>query len=184
MWKTIQKRLQSTDSFVSMALGLAVVLVLGMLIVNYTTSKRGAKPGAVSDQKKEASTTLNTGTPPTTHTVVEGETLWSISEKYYKSGYNWVDVQKSNTLANADYVEVGQVLTIPSVTPIAIPTGQTLATSTEAAKPKEYTVVAGDSLWTIAMKIYADGYKWSEIAKANSLANPDLIFSGNVLQLP
>ena len=184
MWKTIQKRLQSTDSFVSMALGLAVVLVLGMLIVNYVTSKKGTKPGAVSDQKKETSATINTGTPPTTHTVVEGETLWSISEKYYKSGYNWVDVQKTNTLANADYVEVGQVLTIPNVTPIPVPTGQTLAISTETPKPKEHTIVAGETLWSIAIQVYADGYKWTEIAKANSLANPDLIFTGNVLQLP
>ncbi len=182
MWKTIQKRLQSTDSFVSMALGLAVVLVLGMLIVNYVSSKRGVKPGASTDQKKQEE--MQKALPPTSHTVVEGDTLWSISEKYYKSGYNWIDLQKANNLANADYIEAGQMLTIPSVTPIVLPPGQTLATSTEAAKPKEYTVVSGDSLWSIAMKIYADGYKWTEIAKANNLANPDLIFAGNVLQLP
>ena len=47
-----------------------------------------------------------------------------------------------------------------------------------------YTVVVGDTLWSIAVRTYADGYKWTEIAKANNLSNPDLIHAGNVLKLP
>ncbi len=46
-----------------------------------------------------------------------------------------------------------------------------------------YTVVAGDNLWTIAVRAYGDGYKWVDIAKNNNLDNPNLIFSGNVLKL-
>lgn len=47
-----------------------------------------------------------------------------------------------------------------------------------------YTVQKGDSLWSIAVKEYNDGYKWVEIARANKLAHPDFIHVGNVLTLP
>ena len=47
-----------------------------------------------------------------------------------------------------------------------------------------YTVVRGDNLWNIAVRAYGDGFKWTEIAKANNLANPSLIHSGNVFKLP
>jgi nucleoid-associated protein YgaU len=39
-------------------------------------------------------------------------------------------------------------------------------------------------LWTIAVRAYGDGYKWTEIAKANKLVNPNLIHPGNVFVLP
>ncbi|MBI2032811.1 MAG: LysM peptidoglycan-binding domain-containing protein, partial [Candidatus Levybacteria bacterium] len=48
----------------------------------------------------------------------------------------------------------------------------------------EYEVKEGDSLWTIAEKEYKDGFKWTEIAKANKLGNPDLIEKGMKLTLP
>jgi len=48
----------------------------------------------------------------------------------------------------------------------------------------KYVVVAGDSLWTIAIRAYGDGYKWVDIAKANELANPDIIHAGNEFTLP
>lgn len=51
-------------------------------------------------------------------------------------------------------------------------------------KGASYTVVQGDNLWNIAVRAYGDGYKWVEIAKANKLANPDLIHAGNKFVLP
>ena len=54
----------------------------------------------------------------------------------------------------------------------------------ETTASSEYEVKEGDSLWTIAEKEYNDGYKWSEIAKANNIANPDVIDKGMKLILP
>jgi nucleoid-associated protein YgaU len=51
-------------------------------------------------------------------------------------------------------------------------------------QPKTYTVKAGDDLWDVAVAVYKDGYRWSEIAKANNLTNPNVIHSGNVLNIP
>ena len=182
MWKTIRQRFDSTDSYVSLILGLAVVLVIGVTVINYLKSKGVTLP-AIPGTKQEEKT--DKVTLPTDHTVAQGETLWVISEKYYQSGYNWVDVQAANSLPNADLIEVGQVLTIPDVTPIPVPTGAISAVSTGGMpKQKEYKVVADDNLWNIAVAMYDNGYKWTEIAKANNLTNPDLIYPDTVLTMP
>jgi nucleoid-associated protein YgaU len=51
-------------------------------------------------------------------------------------------------------------------------------------KDGEYVVKKGDSLWKIAVSEYNDGYKWTELAKANDLKNPGVIEIGQKLILP
>jgi len=175
MWKKFTKRFQSPDSFVSLALGLAVVLVIGMLIVNYISTKQRAGESA----QKETTEQL---TLPATHTVGPGESLWTIAQTYYRDGYKWVDIAQANNLERPDFLEVGQTLTVPVV---ATAEGQISADTVEA-KPEgtRYTAVAGDSLWNIAVKQYGTGYKWVDIARANNLVNPSIIHAGNVFVLP
>lgn len=59
--------------------------------------------------------------------------------------------------------------------------------------PAQYTVVAGDSLWSIAERLYGDGGEWSAIAQANlgrlmsggtRFVDPSLIRPGWVLSIP
>lgn len=49
-----------------------------------------------------------------------------------------------------------------------------------------YTVVNGDCLWNIAKKFYGDGSKYYAIYEANKdkIANPSLIYAGQVLIIP
>lgn len=47
-----------------------------------------------------------------------------------------------------------------------------------------YTVVEGDSLWSIAERAYGDPYRWVDIASANELVNPNLIHPGNNFTIP
>ncbi len=187
MWKLIKKQFESTDSIVSLVLGMAVVLVIGMTIVNYVKSKGDAVSTTKQEEaaKEAAKSPAEKGELPTKHTVMAGETLWTISEKYYKSGYNWVDVAKANTLKNANVIAEGQILTIPNVTPIPVPTGSvSSAATTNKPEQKSYTVVRGDTLWSIAQKVYSNGYRWSDIAVANKLVTPNVIHAGNVLMMP
>ena len=47
-----------------------------------------------------------------------------------------------------------------------------------------HTVVKGDTLWAIAKKYYGDGNRYSEIAKANNIANANIISIGQKLLIP
>ena len=103
-----------------------------------------------------------------------------IRDRYYTSGYNWVDVAKENNLVNANRLLVDQELVLPKVAvrkPVEKIAEQTITGG-------EYIVVKGDSLWKIAVRAYGDGYQWVKIASENNLANPDLIHPGNVLTIP
>lgn len=180
----LKKQFNNPDSLVSLFLGVAVVVVTGVLIFNYVKGKKEvtAKPETTKEQQK----VNNPAAPlPTTHTIMAGESLWKISEAYFQSGYNWVDIASANKLANADALEAGQKLTIPKVEK-RVPVGQVSSSMVEVKKPEnsKYTVVQGDTLWSIATKTYGTGYRWGEIAKLNKLSNANLIHAGNVLQLP
>jgi LysM repeat protein len=47
-----------------------------------------------------------------------------------------------------------------------------------------YTVVPGDNLWNISTAFYGTGTRYPEIASANGIENPNLIFPGQVLVIP
>ncbi len=180
MWKRFLKNLKLSESYLSMALGLLVVIVIGVLLFNFFSGR--GKPGLPGAETKTEETQPEVSLP-TTHTVAAGEDLWQIAEKYFNSGYNWVDIAEANQLTNPDYLEEGQVLNIPKVEPLLPVTGAVEAESISITG-NDYTVAEGDSLWDIAVRAYGDGYQWSAIAQANNLDNPDLIHVGNVLILP
>lgn len=50
--------------------------------------------------------------------------------------------------------------------------------------PGKYTVKEGDTLFTIAENYYKSGDKFSEIAKANNLTDPNQLQTGQVLEIP
>ena len=50
--------------------------------------------------------------------------------------------------------------------------------------PESYKIKSGDCLWNIAKKYYGDGSKYTLIAKANNISNPNLIYAGNTLTIP
>jgi len=48
------------------------------------------------------------------YTVLKGDSLWNIAVRAYSDGYKWVEIAKANeiSLSQANYIEVGQVLTL------------------------------------------------------------------------
>lgn len=198
----LQKELKTrgitvNESTVSLLLGIIVVLIVSVLAYNYfKNTRQSSVPAATTTNLTESipaatpSGQISGGTAavalPATHVVSTGESLWTIAEKYYQSGYNYLDIAEANKLTNPRSLEPGQTLTIPNVAvrqPLTVSGPQTTITGSHI-EGGSYTVVKGDDLWNIALRAYGDGYRWIEIARANNLANPSLIFSGNILTLP
>lgn len=78
-----------------------------------------------------------------------------------------------------DVVDVSQE--IPTITAVAVGEGdQQRFVSGKAIIRK------GDNLWTIARRVYGSGVKYTTIyeANANNISNPNLIFPGQVFDLP
>lgn len=189
--KKILKKLKLSEQTISMFLGALVIVVIGVLLFNYFrgVGKKETAPTTTSADTvklvEEGGKMVPEGLP-TTHKVIQGENLWTIAEKYYGSGYNWVDVAKANKLVNPNRLLVGQELNIPQteVRKPAKTVKQGTTQSGEAITGSNYTVVKGDYLWNLAVRAYGDGFKWVEIAKANNIARPNLIYPGTVLSIP
>lgn len=181
-------------------LGVVVIVVTGALLYNFFSKKpttnlenlnkteelaaEPIKPGEIKEGEKSHGL-------PATHKVVKGETLWKIAETYYGSGYNFVDIVKENHLKNANVIEVNQELNIPDV----LAKKQTLSetkvsvtvVSSQTISEKTYTIAPNDTLWSIAVRAYGDGYQWPKLYQANKDkigTNPSRIEKGMELAIP
>lgn len=187
---SIIKKIRSSESVISMVLGILVVVVVGTLLFKYfrsvtTKLTREGKQVAPESQLnlEEKAGKEGEKTPlPAKYTVQKGDNLWKISTKFYGDGFNWVDISKENQMKNPNQLEEGKKLVIPNV-PVRKPV-TTIKEDAQTISVSSYTVVKGDTLWKISVRAYQDGYKWPEIAKANNLSNPSLIHPGNVLTIP
>lgn len=181
--KNFLKTVKLNENTISMVLGALVLLSITLFTVNYVRNR-----AVTVEYQKQAQITeeaAKTEALSKTHKVEKGETMWSIAEKYYKSGYNFADIQEANKIANADILAEGQELTIPDVEAkkaTVLAQGETTAPN-NPIQGDSYTVVKGDHLWGIAVRAYGDGYKWVEIARLNKLKSPDLLFVDQEIKL-
>ena len=144
-----------SESYISIGLGLLVVVVVGILLYNYFTG-RNTKPTITdkSVQDKLAQEATMSAKPGSTYTVREGDTLWSISEKSYGTGYNWVDIQKSNNLTSGDELVPGQELQIPEASPILAMAKETQASPlTTPLTPSPVEVLASPLATPVALSL-------------------------------
>lgn len=80
-----------------------------------------------------------------------------------------------------EYVEAGLVsIELPDIKSSGEKKKTRAAKSTDATT---YTVQAGDTLWSIAKKFYGDGALYPYLASINSISNPNIIHTGQVLKI-
>ena len=76
------------------------------------------------------------------------------------------------------------VKTAPVVEPQPEPQPEPKPEPTPAPTGDTYTVVAGDCLWNIAYKLYGTGTLYTKLAEANKIADPYIIYIGQILTVP
>jgi nucleoid-associated protein YgaU len=101
------------------------------------------------------------------HTVVGGETLLVLAERWYGEAGLWPIIAIPNHLGDQD-PPVGRVLIQPQLN-------------------RRRTIVAGDTLWNLSRSHYGDhgvAEQVALVAAANHIANPDQIAVGQVVYFP
>lgn len=106
------------------------------------------------------------GESPKVHVVVSGETLGEIARLYSASASA---IARANELADTNLIRVGQRLSIPG--------GGAAGTG---GSTDHHVVQAGETLSSIAAKY---GLSASELAEANGITNPELLYVGTRLAL-
>lgn len=182
-------KVKKSEQIISMVMGVLVVLAIGGLVYRYFQKQEPIRDQIQEQeiQKDGDEITDRVIEVPSSHTVQIGENLWEISEQYYQSGYNWVDIAAENNLNNPNLLAAGQELKIPDVEPKQLTVDGLPETGVEEEiTGTEYTVVEGDSLSLIAQRAYGDMFAWPEIWTANrdEIDNPNIIEPGMVLEIP
>jgi nucleoid-associated protein YgaU len=207
--KNILKFLKMNENTISTLMGGMVIIVIAGLIFNYfRTANLKTWQGILLNEQETASTEMKDDSLNdkimATYKVVKGDDLWHISEKYYKSGYNYVDIMQENNLTGKGVIVADMELRIPKVeakkaTVVESAKEMTISDNGDLVKTDsvesanatsietgEYLIQKGDSYWKIAVRAYGDGYKWTKIywANKNLFADPDMIFTGVKITIP
>lgn len=103
------------------------------------------------------------------YVVVEGDTLWSIAEKY---GTTPEHLAELNGLGDTDTIVIGDALRVP---------GASAGETAQAGVNGVHTVVEGDTLWSIAEDY---GTSPEALAELNGLDETSIIVIGQSLSVP
>jgi len=118
-----------------------------------------------------------------TYEVRAGDTLGVIAGRF---GVALADLVSANAIDNPNLIHPGQVLAIPGAEPapppVIVPSAPPEDVTDDGPKDGHpYVVRPGDTLGAIAARA---GTTFEELARVNEIANPDLIFPGQVILTP
>ena len=104
------------------------------------------------------------------YTVVSGDSWWSIAAKKMGSGLKMDELVAFNGKTINTVIHPGDIIKIP--------------VDSVGSSYKDYTVVSGDSWWSIAKKELGDGSKYKYLANYNGMSTDTVIHPGDIIKIP
>ncbi len=108
----------------------------------------------------------------TTYTVQKSDTYWTVSKKF---NVDFTELLKLNGANDKSYLNIGQVIKIPSAGTTSAPSAQPYITY------RDYTVQKGDNSWSIAKRY---GIPANDLMKANNIDSLTILNIGQKLKIP
>ncbi len=115
----------------------------------FNKNKDNLTPAAETQNQSETpakATDVNPNALPGKYSVKEGDTLFSIAQKYYQDGYKYPQLVETNKLANENDIKVGQVLSIPKLASASASTIAALTSPSPTAKPSSLPTSSPSSI--------------------------------------
>lgn len=172
--KSMLEQLQLSESYMSLLLGILVVLIAGMftffvlreghLVISDTQVVKNESENAVEDSTKSQQSI-----PLGKYTVQDGDSIKIIAVKYFGSQDAADQIVSSNKLQNPNIIDSGTVIVIPRIDKSKLLAVGVSDVQKKPIKDSTYEILVGDTLWDIAVRAYDDGYKWATIAKVNNI---------------
>lgn len=130
--------------------------------------------------------------PAATHTIAEGDSLFTLAQKYYGNGSSWQKIVDANKGLKPNNLKLGMQITVPDVEASRLPKAESKSETAgaklakEDAKAKNYTVKSGDTITGIARKQLGSPSRASEVLRLNRsvIEDEDSLEVGTVLKLP
>jgi nucleoid-associated protein YgaU len=170
--------MSKNEEVVSMFLGLGVVIILVFFIFSFIRRAKGqiSVPGVTTElgQLPLTTPTTNNNEEKNVYMVVQGDSLYKIAQAKLGDGNLWVKIANDNKIQNPSVIIEGQKLLLD----IKIETKKDVETS-------NYQIKQRDSLWSIAVANFNNGYKWVDIWNLNKskIFNPNRLEVGMVIKL-
>jgi nucleoid-associated protein YgaU len=109
--------------------------------------------------------------------VQPGDSLAEISHKIYGHNDAWQELAKVNNISSPYVIYPGNKIAFPTTTPAA----QTFAVKYDQVPERTITVKQGDTLSSLAEKVFGAAHGWKIFTVYNEIQNPNLIEVGQTL---
>lgn len=149
------------------------LIVAGQTIIIPNIQKKNITEKLTEQELDSKNDTIEEVKKPVVYSVKKGDTLWKIAREY---GVSIASIKEINQLVNDDVLSVNQKLEIPGMGG-----GLTDASRIAQASIITYTVIKGDTLWTISRKFDA---KMSSIISLNNLKEISRLSIGQKIKIP
>lgn len=120
------------------------------------------------------------------YTIQSGDTLYTISDKFYGSIVFYDDIAEYNGIEKIDDIKAGEIIKIPNDLENEVQYGGEYEPVVETEQTRTYIVAKDDNLIKICEKMYGvPSYELAlRLADVNGIDEPNLIREGQELTIP